>query len=103
MKFSKPMQEENNNNKCDEPHNVLPFSYDFLSTTQVQFLEENISSISLYPSPLLFSFFPFSILYLYIVPSFVMSLFFHPTIAELHILPLAFTLKQFRFILLKSL
>lgn len=30
-----PMQQENNNNKCDEPHNILPFSYEFLSTTQV--------------------------------------------------------------------
>jgi len=47
------MQQEDNNNKCDKPHNIVPFSYDYLSSTQILLLEENISSISLYHNPTL--------------------------------------------------
>jgi len=68
------MQEEDNNNKRDKPRNILPFSYDCLSSTQILFLEENISSISLYHSPTLS--FPYPFCTFYILPSFVMSLIF---------------------------
>ena len=60
------MQQEDKN-KCDKPQNILPFSYDCLSSTLILFLEENISSIFIeQPKPFFLSFFSLSILYLYI-------------------------------------
>jgi len=92
MKFSMPMQEENNNNNCDKHHNILPFSYDYLSSTEILFLEENNSSISSYHSPTFF--FLSSFLYPFCTfisfPLLSCHLFLYLMVNEFHILPLLY-------------